>query len=155
MAQNVMLVIGLIYLVGLAASHYLLQSVSETTLWWAWLVLFIVTWVGMSKAMKKQSSKEMQGAWTIALVLGVVLTGVQLLGVIPFNGASLLGIWLLLSGGPLFAGGYDRKMSSWVALGLVYVAFGLVTPAWFPNSYFLIGALLLGLPMVVGGAVRK
>jgi len=147
---------GIIYLVGLAASHFLLQGgSSEAALWWVWLILFAISWVTLGRSMKKQTSKQMQGVWTLSLVVAILFTLAYLGGILRFEGGAIMAVWFLLQAGPLIAGGLENKHSPQVTHGLILLAFGLVLPLWYATSYFLVGAVLLGLPLLAGGLMTK
>jgi hypothetical protein len=149
---NTLTIWGAVFLVGMLITHFL--SIDPWVAWVAWLVLFFVTNTLVERALKKVP-REINHMWMVVNILGVLLTVAFLSGTVPFDESQLMSIWLFLMGAALFANAHQTKNPEHMFIGLVWIAFGLVIPMWFSSIPFLIGGLVLGLPLVIGGLLKK
>lgn len=149
---NVMIVWGLVFLVGMFATHYL--GVDPWTSWVAWLAVFFFGNIIVGKMMGK-APREITHMWMVVNVLGALLTIAFLTNTIAFEESKVMAIWFFLMGAAVFAGAHQAKNPEQIFMGLLWIATGIVLPTWFADSSFLIGGLVFGLPPVIGGLLKK
>lgn len=149
---NALIVWGLVFLIGMLATHFL--QVDTFAAWIAWLIIFFFGNMLVGKAMKK-SPREIMHMWLVVNVLGALLTIAFLTGTIEFDASKIMAIWFFLMGAATFAGAHQMKNPEQIFLGLLWVAVGIILPIWFTSVPFLIGGLFFGLPPVIGGLLKK
>lgn len=149
---NVMIVWGLVFLVGMFATHYM--GVDPWTAWVAWLAVFFFGNMMVGKMMGK-SPREIVHMWAVVNILGALITIAFLTNTIVFEESKVMAIWLFLMGSAMFAGAHQMKNPENIFVGLLWIATGIVLPTWFADSSFLIGGLVFGLPHVIGGLLKK
>lgn len=149
---STLMVWGFVFLVGMLATHYL--GIDPWIAWSVWLVIFAVTNVLVERAQKKVP-REISHMWHVVTILGVLITVAFISGTISFDESKVMAVWFFLMGAAMFANAHQLRNPEHIFIGLVWIAFGLVTPLWFQNSPFLIGGLVLGLPLVVSGLLKK
>lgn len=140
---------ALVYLVGFAATHFFVQQgFSETFAWVIWIVILVVSSWSAGKTVGKIPAPITQ-AWKGAIGLFVVLSAAILLGYIPVPMSAILAAYFLIFGSLRFVMGSEMKTPQRTFYGLMHIGFGLVTTAWFADTYFLAAALIIGLPVLV------
>lgn len=149
---NAMIVWGLVFLVGMLATHFL--NVDPYYAWIAWLVIFFFGNVLLGKTMKK-APREIMHMWLVVNVLGALLTIAFLTGTIQFDESKVMAIWFFLMGAATFAGAHQTKNPEQISIGLMWIAVGIVLPIWFGSVPFLIGGLFFGLPLVIGSLLKR
>ena len=88
---------------------------------------------------------------------GVVLTAAIMMEMLPISPFYILSAWLLAIGSTMVAQSLRKKHAIDMQLG----AFWLFSAVFFPfvNNYqsstFIIGAMILGIPMLIAGLVEK
>jgi len=142
---------ALVYLVGLLATHYLLQqgSLTETMALWIWFVVFIISSYSINKS-RAIKSGAVNSAWMLTTALFIVLVGTMLLGVWSGGTTLFFALLLILNGAVIFASGHEMHRADWVAYGLYSVILGLVFPSWFASAPYMMAAFILGVPLLLG-----
>ncbi len=142
---------SLVYLVGLIGTHFMVAQgqLAETTALWIWLIVLMVSGyhMGMSGGIKWPA--EVESTWMYSMVLFVVLVGAMLLNWWSGDAAVFFALYFIIFGAANFATGHAMKKESWVFMGLMSLAFGLVFPAWFNSVPFFAAGLILGVPMLL------
>ena len=155
--KNSLTLWGLILLIGFGASHWALGAgqVTESVLWMAWGVIFLVGHCAIGKTYKKMP-KEMGLAWMTATVFGTIATFAVALGYLVAPFAALMALWLILVGAVQFATSAGMKGAQmWTAFAVIFLFLGVSLPAWFPTNYFLAGALIFGVPTIIQGWLSR
>ncbi|MBM3303541.1 MAG: hypothetical protein FJY76_00450 [Candidatus Aenigmarchaeota archaeon] len=158
-------VCGLLLLIGFLATHYLLFSIYDYTLVPAVWVVLAVVGIAVSKGccccrkkgrFGKKCSCCCSGAMAVAVAEGIILTAailIQLVAVSPFY---LVSVWMLVIGAALVADGLKGSPLR-LQLGLFWLFSAVLFP--FLNNYqgssMLIGALVMGVPLILAGIVKK
>ena len=150
--NNPLIAWGLVFLVGMLATHYM--GIEPKVAWVVWLVIFFVGNMLVGKAMKK-TPRNIVHMWMVVNILGALMTLAFLAGTLPFNATHIMAVWLVLMGAAVYAGAHENKDPEGVFIGLLWFATGIILPLWLPATPFLIGGLVLGLPYVVGGLLKK
>lgn len=149
---NAMIAWGLVFLIGMFATHFL--GIDSWMAWVAWLVIFFFGNIIVGKTMKK-APREIMHMWMVVNILGALLTIAFLTYTVDFDASKIMGIWLFLMGSALFAGAHQLKNPEQLFMGLMMVAAGIITPIWFSNAPFLIGGLFFGLPPLISSLLKK
>jgi len=149
---NALIAWGLVFLVGMLATHY--SGVDLWQAWVAWLVIFFFGNMMVGKHMKKMP-KQLSHMWIVVNVLGALLTIAFLAGTIEFDATKLMAIWFFIMGSAVFAGSHFSRDPEGMFIGFLWVAVGITLPLWFASVPFLIGGLVFGLPFVIGGLMKK
>jgi hypothetical protein len=150
---NIQIVWGLVFLIGMFATHYM--GVDSWTAWVVWLAVFFFGNIAVDKLMKGKKVMEIKHMWHVVNILGVLITIAFLTNTLVFDSAKVMSVWLILMGGAVFAGAHQSKNVEQIFMGLLWVATGLVLPSWFADVPFLIGGLVFGLPPVISGLLKK
>lgn len=149
---NALIVWGLVFLIGMLATHYLVADLWLA--WIGWLVIIFVANAIVGKSMKK-SPREIVHMWHVVNILGILLTIAFLTETIAFDASKVMAVWFFLMGAATFAGAHQMRNPEQIFVGLLWVVAGIVLPIWFSSVPFLIGGLLFGLPPVIGGLLKK
>ncbi len=149
---NVMIGWGLVFLIGMLATHFL--GIDPWIAWVVWLVVFFFGNIVVGKMMKK-GPREIGHMWMVVNVLGALLTIAFLTEAITFDESKVMAIWFFLMGAAVFAGAHQMKNPEQIFVGLLWIAVGIVLPVWFSGAPFLLGGLVFGLPPVIGGLLKK
>lgn len=149
---NTLMAWGFVFLIGMLGTHFL--GIDPYIAWMVWLVVFFVTIVLVERAQKKVP-REISHMWHVVNILGVLLTIAFISGTISFDESKIMSVWLFIMGAAMFANAHQMKNPEHIFTGLLWIAFGLVIPMWFQDIPFLVGGLVLGLPLVIGGLLKK
>jgi len=149
---NAMIAWGMIFLIGMLATHFM--GIDPWIAWIAWLVIFFFGNVLIGKAMKK-TPREIGHMWMVVNILGALLTIAFLTGTLQFDESKIMSIWLFIMGAAVFAGAHQMKNPEQIFVGLLWIATGIVLPIWFSGATFLVGGLIFGLPPVISGLLKK
>ena len=149
---NAMIVWGIVFLVGMLGTQFLIGD-----LWFAWLVWLPIFFFGNILVGLKMGKvpREINHMWMVVNVLGALLTIAFLTDTISFDESKVMAIWFFLMGAAVFAGAHQMKNPEQIFLGLTWIAVGIVLPIWFSSVPFLIGGLFFGLPPVISGLLKK
>ena len=136
--------------------------------WFAGSIIFVVLlWAIAYSVMPKQPPAEVKQFWMFVSAFAIVTTflisyaGPYLGAVLPSNPATLtplvLSIWLVVFGAAMTVGGFSSKnnIQTWIGIFWLFSALHLVTSVGTgPNSYLHFG-LVVGLPHIIDGLMRK
>jgi len=150
---NVLIVWGLVFLVGMFATHYM--GIDPWTAWVIWLAVFFFGNVAIDKLAKGKKVREIGHMWHVVNILGVLITVAFLTGTLSFDSSKVMSVWLLLMGAAVFAGAHQSKNVEQMFMGLLWFGVGIVLPTWFADAPFIVGGLVFGLPPVIGGLMKK
>jgi len=140
---------ALVYLVGFAATYFFIQQgFSETLAWTIWIIILVVSSWSLGKTIGKIPATITQ-AWKAAIGLFVVLSFAIVFGYVLAPMSTILAAYFLIFGALRFVMGLEMKTPQRTFFGLMQIAFGLVTTAWFADNYFLAAALIIGVPMLL------
>lgn len=149
---NVLITWGLVFLVGMLATHFL--QIDTWIAWAVWTAVFFIGNMLVGMTMKK-TPREVVHMWHVVNVLGVLLSIAFLADTIAFDPAKIMAIWLFIMGAAMFAGSHQTKNPEGIFVGLLWISMGIMTPLIFAEVPFLIGGLVIGLPFVIGGLLKK
>lgn len=141
---------ALVFFLGLIATYYLVSTQMLSDMWgaWVWFVLLLVGNWSIGKAYGKMP-EGVKNIWMGVMVMFAVVAGTMLLGLWGGDISVMFALWLIFSGGAMFATGHEMKNSIWTGMGLMNLALGIVFPTWFGGTPYLAAALLIGLPMLL------
>jgi len=155
---------GLLLLIGFLATHYLVFSYDYTYIPAVWVVLAVVG-VACSRGcfcckkkgrLGRKCSCCCSGAMAVAAAEGVILTAAIVMQLVAISPFYILSVWLLVIGAAAVADGMNGSPLK-TQLGL----FWLFSAVFFPfvtnyqGSSLLIGALVMGVPLMLAGIVKK
>ena len=148
---------GLVYLVGLIGTSFMLGqgSLTSAVAQWAWFILLIISGMSIGKSFGMKWPENINVAWKVTSTMFIVLAGTMLLGVWSGSAAVLFALYLLLHGGAKIASGLEMKNSIWTTMGFTDLALGIVFPTWFGASPYLAAALILGVPVLLSSMKMK
>lgn len=155
--EQTRLIWGLVYLVGLLATHYMLLQGSITDMFaqWLWFLILIVSSMSVGKSFKMKWPANVDVSWKVTMSMFIILAGTMVLGVWAGGASVLFALFLLLNGGAKIASGHDMKNAIWTTMGFNDLALGIVYPAWFGASPYLAAALILGVPVLLSSMKMK
>ena len=138
---------GIVLLLGFYLSHSLGYQHSQ----WLWIGWAVVLAMGSNLAWK--NAKLSNAAKKIRMeagIFGFLVTLLIATGIADIGFAFAMTMWILLIGAANFACGLGQRNSLEIFNGLV-MAFSSVFVLAFGNSYFLAGAMILGLLTIMQG----
>jgi hypothetical protein len=156
---------GILIFIGFIATQHL-YSYSVSFIPVAWVVLVAIGFAFGKTACRCKKDKNgkrtctcdcLSDIWVVGVLEGVVLTAAIMMEMLPISPFYILSAWLLAIGSTMVAQSLRKKHAIDMQLG----AFWLFSAVFFPfvNNYqsstFIIGAMILGIPMLIAGLVEK
>lgn len=148
---------GLVFLLGLAATHFLVMNGSLSASWamLGWLVLLLVSNWSIGKSYGKKWPANADAAWKGGTVLFLVLSVLLWLGWLPGGAGVMFALFFLYTGMGMIVTGWDVKNSMWIGMGFLMFIYALIVPTWFSSTFYLFSAIVLGLPMLFEAMMKK
>jgi len=156
-------VCGLLLLIGFLATHYLVFSYYYIYIPAVWVVLAVVGAAyckcgccSRKGKFGKKCACCCSGAMTAAAVEGIILTAAIVMQLVAISPFYIVSVWMLVIGAALVADGL-KNSSLKLQLGI----FWLFSAVFFPfvgnyqGSSLIIGALVMGVPLMLAGIVQK
>lgn len=154
---------GLLLLIGFLATHYLVFSYGYLYVPAVWVVLAVVgVAAGRGCCCRKKGRLGAKrpcccsGTMAVAAAEGVIVTAAILIGLVAISPFYIISVWLLVIGAAAVADGLKGSPLK-TQLGL----FWLFSAVFFPfvsnyqGSSLILGALVMGVPLMLAGIVKK
>lgn len=146
---------GLLVFIGFLVTHYMVFHFDSTYVIPLWVLLAILG-SAYSGCFKKKCSC-CSGIWAMCAVESIILTFAILIQLIPISPFYILSIWLISIGSAMVVKSMTNKRAIEMQLGIFWLFSAVFFP--FVNNYqystFLIGALVLGVPMMLAGILEN
>ena len=157
---------GLLLLIGFLATHFIAFSADPVYVIPLWVIIAALGLVyskGCCCAKSRFGRKceccfcSCNGIWAIALAEGIVLTVAIMIQLLAISQFYILSVWLLAMGSAAVAESLMKKKAIELQLGLFWLFSAVFFP--FVSNYqgasLLIGALVMGVPLILAGIVKK
>jgi hypothetical protein len=135
--------------------------------WFAGSIIFVILLWAIGYSLMPKVSAEAKQFWTFVSAFAIVATfivsymGPSLGAVLPANPAALtplvLSFWLVVFGAAMFVDGHGtkNKVQTWLGVFWLFSALHFVTSVGTGANSYLHFALVVGLPHIIDGLVRK
>ncbi len=152
---------GLLVFIGFLATHYLVFSYSYVYVPILWIVLAIlgVAYCKCGCCSKKGKCKSctVTDVWAVAAIEAIIVTAAIMMQLIPISPFYILSVWLLSLGAALVAESLRGNGAARMQLGIFWLFSGVLFPfvSNYQYSTFMIGALVMGIPLIAVGLAEK
>ncbi len=152
---------GLLIFIGFLATHYLVFSYSYVYVPILWVVLAILgaAYCKCGCCCKKGKCRccTVNDVWAVGAIEAIVLTAAIMMQLIPISPFYILSVWLITMGAAFVAESMRGKGAARMQLGIFWLLSGVFFPfvGNYQYSTFIIGALVLGIPLIAAGLAEK
>ena len=152
-----MTVWGLVLFFGFALTHFLITISADIIYFWIiWFVLLVTGFVIGFSTRKTVKKDRFSLVWLTSVFIGAILTFSIVSSIVSLPGFYIMGIWLLLMGSSLLGVGLTLNGPSEISIGLIWLSFAfLIITTPLQTYYFLISAIVFGVPMILMGIYSR